>query len=317
MKISVIVPVYNLEKYIRQCLESVLNQTYRDLELIVVDDGSQDGSVPVCREIAAADQRVRVIENRHDNQATARNTGVRQASGDYIIFLDGDDFWADSGALERLAERLGKTGAELLNFSYVKYWEKDNRQEPYFTAPDMPVLERREDQLEYLFAHGLYIASPCNKIIARRIFDEGLTFAEGVHSEDVAWSAELLLAARSFDYVNENFYMYRQREGSSRYSYSEKHCTDRKDNIMACLRLCEQTEGYQKRFLQIYTAFQFATFFVWQARAEKVPVECINELAGYKGIMKYSGTSRKVKLLHMACCVLGYRNLCRLIRLVL
>ena len=77
MKISVIVPVYNLEKYIRQCLESVLNQTYRDLELIVVDDGSQDGSVPVCREIAAADQRVRVIENRHDNQATARNTGIK------------------------------------------------------------------------------------------------------------------------------------------------------------------------------------------------------------------------------------------------
>ena len=181
----------------------------------------------------------------------------------------------------------------------------------------MPALEKREDQLSYLFERGLYIASPCNKIIARRIFADGLTFAEGVHSEDVAWSAELLLAARSFDYVNENFYMYRQREGSSRYSYSEKHCTDRKDNIMACLRLCEQTEGDQKRFLQIYTAFQFATFFVWQARAEEVPTACINELAGYKNIMKYSGTSRKVRLLHMACSVLGYRNLCRLIRLVL
>ena len=317
MKISVIVPVYNLEKYIRQCLESVLNQTYRDLELIVVDDGSQDASVSVCRDIAAADDRVTVIENLHDGQATARNTGVRQAAGDYIIFLDGDDFWAESGALERLAERLEKTGAELLNFSYVKYWEKENRQEPYFTAGDMPALEKREDQLSYLFERGLYIASPCNKIIARRIFADGLTFAEGVHSEDVAWSAELLLATRSFDYVNENFYMYRQREGSSRYSYSEKHCTDRKDNIMACLRLCEQTEGDQKRFLQIYTAFQFATFFVWQARAEEVPTACINELAGYKNIMKYSGTSRKVRLLHMACSVLGYRNLCRLIRLVL
>ena len=85
----------------------------------------------------------------------------------------------------------------------------------------------------------------------------------------------------------------------------------------AFLRLCEQAEDCQKEFLQTYTAFQFATFFVWQARAEKVPSDCINELAPYRGIMKYSGTSRKVKLLHMACSALGYRNLCRLIRLFL
>ena len=317
MKISVIVPVYNLETYIRQCLESVLNQTYQNLELIVVDDGSSDASAAVCQEMAAADNRLKVIENMHDCQATARNTGVRQADGDYIIFLDGDDFWADNRALERLVKRLERTHAEVLNFSYVKYWEKDDRREPYFTVDDMPACDTRDGQLKYLFDHGLFIASPCNKIIARRIFNDGLTFAEGVYSEDVAWSAELLQAARSFDYVNENFYMYRQREGSSRYSYSEKHCNVRKDNIMACLKLCEQAKGSEKEYLQIYTAFQYATFFVWQARAERVPQQCIDELAKYKGILKHAGTSRKVKLLHMACSILGYRNLCRLIRLVL
>ena len=93
MKYSVIVPIYKVEKYLPQCIESVLRQTFTDFELILVDDGSPDNCGAVCKKYEASDKRVRVITRENGGLSAARNSGIAAANGEYIIFLDSDDYW--------------------------------------------------------------------------------------------------------------------------------------------------------------------------------------------------------------------------------
>ena len=102
---SVIVPVYNVEKYLPECIESVLNQSFGDFELILVDDGTKDNSGVICDEYAQKDARVKVIHQDNAGQAVARNTGTDIAQGEYIIYLDSDDYICDSDFLSKLAEK--------------------------------------------------------------------------------------------------------------------------------------------------------------------------------------------------------------------
>ena len=122
MKVSVIIPVYNVRLYLERCVQSVLRQTYKDLEIILVDDGSKDNSGELCDQLALSDQRIRVIHQENQGLSGARNTGIRQATGEYIIFLDSDDEWLLSDGLENL---LQGEKADLIIFKRVDIWEKN------------------------------------------------------------------------------------------------------------------------------------------------------------------------------------------------
>ena len=103
--ISVIVPIYNREKYLRTCLDSIVNQSYKNLEIILVDDGSTDDSVTICEEYATDDLRIKIIRQENQGVAAARNAGLRQAAGQYVGFVDSDD-WLDKRAYEILVKNL-------------------------------------------------------------------------------------------------------------------------------------------------------------------------------------------------------------------
>lgn len=136
--ISVIIPVYNAEKYLPTCLESVLNQTYSDLELILVNDGSKDGSGAVCDAFAARDPRVKVIHQKNGGVSAARNSGLEFASGQYVAFIDADDD-IKPGYLERLHEKIVGQEADIVCCDYV---ELLNGQEVHLNLPK--VLESRK-----------------------------------------------------------------------------------------------------------------------------------------------------------------------------
>lgn len=108
-QISVIIPIYNVEKYLSDCVESVLKQTYTDLEIILVDDGSQDASGQICDDYAKQDSRVQVIHKKNGGLSSARNAGIDQATGQYFFFLDSDD-WIAENALELLYKEIKSTG---------------------------------------------------------------------------------------------------------------------------------------------------------------------------------------------------------------
>lgn len=317
MKISVIIPVYNVEKYLHECVDSVLAQSYQNFEIILVDDGSSDCSPAICDAYAEKDHRILVIHKENGGQSDARNCGIGHASGDYLVFMDSDDFWDDQEALERLVQRAKKSGADVINYSYKKYYETSGQKVPQFDqVPPMDLkLTKKSEQKEFLCSNFLYIASPCNKMIRRNIFKKGMMFEKGKSSEDIEWCARLLCVADSMDFVCENFYCYRQREGSITHTIDEKACLDLTENVRKCISLAKRTKGSLRKCLYMYSAYQYGTFFVVQAFAETCPKSCMEEMKTYRWILKYHGKNKKITGLYYICKVVGFNVLCKAIRL--
>ncbi len=313
MKISIIVPIFGVEAYLPACIESVLCQTHRDFELILVDDGSPDNCGAICDGYARADRRVRVLHKQNGGAASARNAGLRLATGDYVLFLDGDDCWTDENALARLVSRTRERNADVLNFSYVRCFEDGRAEKPYFRAPDMPKLPDYAAQLAYLTARGLYIASACNKLLRRETIAD-LPFPEGKACEDIVWCAALLRKAQSMDFVCENFYHYRQRADSKCHSISEQTCKDLAASILACMELAHAAPEPQRSALLRYTAFQYATFFAVQSAAARVPTAAIAALKDCFSILRHHAGSPKLRLLFLLCRIFGVENTCKIIR---
>lgn len=189
-EVSMIVPVYQVEKYIAQCIESVLSQTFQDFELILIDDGSKDQSGIICDAYAAKDDRIIVIHTQNRGAAAARNTGLEHASGKYITFLDGDDYLAEN-MIERLYEVIKKSAYDVVVCDFLNLLpdEKDNFtvQLQERTVNGRTVLEHLKNEKSY----GVWTIV-WNKIYKREIL-ENLRFPEGKYFEDEFFSDHLYL----------------------------------------------------------------------------------------------------------------------------
>lgn len=189
-EVSMIVPVYQVEKYIAQCIESVLNQTFQDFELILVDDGSKDHSGVICDSYAAKDDRILVIHTENQGAAAARNAGLDRASGRYITFLDGDDYLAEN-MIARLYEVIAHSEYDMVVSDFLNLLpdEKDNftvhLQERTVTGRE--VLEHLKNEKNY----GLWTIV-WNKIYKREVL-ENLRFPAGKYFEDEFFANQLYL----------------------------------------------------------------------------------------------------------------------------
>ncbi len=317
--LSIILPIFNMEKHLNQCVDSILNQTYKDYELILVDDGSTDKSSQMCDEYAEQDNRVIVIHKENGGLSDARNTGVKVAKGEYIFFIDSDDFLDDNKALEKIVNRLKKSNADVLNFGFKKYYANEDKEYNYFKIDkNMPIEYCKDEKgFEFLMQNSLYIASAWNKVIRRQLFEKSdLSFKKGIYSEDIDWCARLLIVAKKFDFINESFYCYRQREGSISKSISNKNLKDLKDAIVICYDMSENLQGDFKNYYLSYVAYQYATFLVCQAKVklDKENKTYIDQMREYSFLLKYSN-NKKVRILYILHRVLRYKNLCRLMRI--
>ena len=311
-----IIPVYNVEQYIKECICSVLAQDYEFLEVILVDDGSRDRSGAICDAYAAEDPRVKVIHKVNGGLSDARNTGIAAATGDYVLFLDGDDLWDDVHAVSKLVARVKETNADVLNFSYTKWYEDTQVKQQYFRGiGEMPRFHTLAEQLTFLSDNNLYIASACNKMIRRAILKQ-LPFECGIFSEDIIWCAQLMLCAKSMDFVCENFYLYRQRAGSIRYTIDDKKCADVAKGIFFCIALAESAPKEKEKAMLRYAAFQLGTFFLVQAQAENPQPNQVAALSPYQGILRYHGRNRKLILLNLGCRIMGFARCCAIIRTI-
>ena len=314
--VSVIIPIYNVEKYLRQCIDSVLNQTYKNLEVILVDDGSTDSCPIICDEYAEQDSRVKVIHKKNGGLSDARNSGIRLLTGDYVLFIDSDDFYDDEHAIEKLIKRVCESKAQILNFSYKKYYEGSEKKTPYFdNIPAMPLnLTQKEGQLEYIVGQNLFIASAWNKMIDKCLLKDA-EFEVGVYSEDIDWCARILLKSKKIDFIPEELYCYRQREGSISHDIKYKSCFDLSNNIKKCIDICNEADFETKKYLYQYTAFQYTTFIALQAYMKETPKDLISEMANYKWLLRYYGKNKKVKMIYLLCKFIGFKNLCRLVKI--
>lgn len=210
-KISIIVPVYNVEKYIKQSVESVLNQTYKNLEIILVDDGSKDSSGNICDEYSKKDQRIKVIHKENGGLSSARNAGLDIATGKYIMFLDSDDYF-ENNSCEVLYNEIEKTNADYVigNYIHVTYdgikWDK-----PLFdvnTYDNFKVSIKDYEKSFFVMNSVVW-----NKIFKREFLEEHkLRFIPGALAEDAIFTTYCYVHTDKGYYIKDIVYNYRQNE---------------------------------------------------------------------------------------------------------
>lgn len=205
-KISVIVPVYKVEPYLRKCLDSIVGQTYRNLEIILVDDGSPDNCGAICDEYAAGDERIKVIHKENGGVASARNAGLAVASGDYIGWVDSDD-WIETDMLEYLLAGAQRHGADIAVCGRVEVYP--NRRVPQ--GWENEEIWDAEQALGLLLEDDLLRNYLCDKLWRRELFQD-IYFPEGRNFEDVATTYKLIEKAEKIVCLPECKYFYLQRE---------------------------------------------------------------------------------------------------------
>lgn len=225
--ISVIVPVYNCAAYVDRCLESILAQSYRNIEVIVVDDGSTDGSSDICKAYAAQDARVILVRQRNGGLSAARNTGLDRATGEYVAFVDGDDY-IDHDMLEKYVTYLAAS-PDSIAIAGFKYVHDDNDFLDIVYAKHRMLDTKKA--LEELYAdESVFRNFMWNKMYKRALFDD-IRFPEGKVYEDISVQYKLFEAASSFIVCPFCSYNYVQRKKGISRQYSVP-------NILDCVDAC-------------------------------------------------------------------------------
>ena len=209
-KISIIIPIYNVEKYLPACVESILQQTYKNLEVILVDDGSPDRCPAICDELAQKDDRIRVIHQKNKGLSGARNTGIDNAQGDYLIFVDSDDT-----VEQTLVEEL-YTYAEKWNCAIVacgRNYIFEDGQIVCKIAHDESKVYGFEEAMQEMNSFRLFDMSAWAKIYRKELFED-IRFPEGKLSEDYYIMYKLFDKAQTIGYVAKPLYNYLQRQSS-------------------------------------------------------------------------------------------------------
>lgn len=226
---SIIVPIYKVEEYLSKCIDSILNQTYQDFELILVDDGSPDNCPKICDQYAAKDKRVRVIHKKNAGLAAARNTGIKEAIGDYICYVDGDD-WISNNLLHTVWDKaISKYDVEMVIYSAVRQFIDIQQQIPKAVPEGLYNKEKlRTDVYPYMmydsrkpFCTGLIFPVVWNKIFKRDFLLKHYCKEERIRmGEDNAFIFECLYSAEHVFFCDDILYIYNQlNAGSMIHSY--------------------------------------------------------------------------------------------------
>ena len=241
IQISIIIPVYNVEKYLRECLNSILNQTFQDFEIICVDDGSTDKSLEILQEYKKKDDRFVILQQRHSGAGSARNNGIRLAEGKYIQFLDADDYF-EPDLLEEMYNHAERFDADLTVCSSRKVDDEGNITET--GSPNFPInidkvpreqVFNRQDFKDEIFC--LLIPVVWNKLIKKSFLEENhFEFPPLKIYEDIAFMHSLVISARRIAAFNKELVNYRFNRPGSLVSTRSHHTIDA---VKSCMYLGE------------------------------------------------------------------------------
>lgn len=259
--VSVVIPIYNVEKYLDRCITSVVDQTYRNLEIILVDDGSNDNSPSICDLWSERDKRIKVIHKSNAGAGMARNTGIDNACGDFVLFVDSDDY-IDLSTAEKCVQTLQKDDSDLVMFGRVEAKRNgETKNKPILT--DKYYFENEEVTEDIL--SGLFInekgfgVGVCGKMFNLNIIKESkIRF----HSERELLSEDAFFLLELFKYINavsiipQNFYYYYQNENSFSRTY-KKNLQKMNDNFLCCcIQMCEKLGYSEKTVSRIKARYQ-------------------------------------------------------------
>lgn len=208
--ISVIVPIYNVEKYLARCVDSMVNQTYKNLEIILVDDGSPDCCPQMCDDYAEKDSRIKVVHKKNGGLSDARNAGMAVATGEYISFIDSDDYVSDD-FFECLLDVMNKENSDIAECSVVKLYE-DNRFDEFSDDLSVKTYDT-QDAMSALIAENPFHQHVWNKLYKTELVKD-IPYAVGKLNEDEFWTYQVFGIANKVSKLNKTMYYYFQRNSS-------------------------------------------------------------------------------------------------------
>ena len=254
-KISVIIPVYNVEAYIEKCLKSIMEQTYKNLEIILIDDGSTDNSGKICDEYAKKDTRINVIHRKNGGLSVARNDGIKIAKGEYICFVDSDDYVTENYC-EVLYNTLKSNNADISAVSYkeirdegIPVLDADEKDKTKFN--NECIIYDNDEIIIQMLKWETFRNMAWNKLYKTEKVKKHL-FLEGYAFEDIYFSYEILSDVKRVAYINTPCYYYIRRNNSISLTCSEKNLNDFLDVVIL------KYKGIKERYPKLDTYNNFA-----------------------------------------------------------
>ena len=266
--VSIIVPVYNVSNYIEQCLNSLTNQTLKEIEIIVVDDCGTDDSIDKAEKLAKKDKRIKIVHNKtNQGLAESRNIGLKYVKTDYVSFLDSDD-WVDDDFIEKLYKACQKENADIAVSDFIYYYNQNKQTREWvstwnFKSGKKIVSEPKDKQ------YNIYACSVCGKIYRTRLFLENdIKFPKGLYYEDVPVTFFTTVLANKIIMVKDTAMLYRQREGSimatTKLSRKPLHILDVYEYILAFLNSHKNIKHYEKymKILENFAIFNIYGYYL-------------------------------------------------------
>lgn len=220
--ISIVIPVYNVAKWLTSCIESIINQTYSKMEILLVDDGSTDGSERICDEYGQKDNRIKVIHKKNGGLSAARNTGIDAATGKYITFIDSDDF-VDSAYIEYLYNLITTNDSDL-SVCQLYFVDEDDKLLSHSGCRVNKIIRCNYNCMKDYLSENAIGTVAWRKLYKKSLFEDGIRFPVGKYNEDVWTTYKLIAKCNSIAIGDKELYAYRQREGSIMNSkFTPKH----------------------------------------------------------------------------------------------
>lgn len=324
MKISIVIPVYNVDNYLRQCLNSVIAQSFPNIEVILVNDGSSDNSKQICEEYELKYSFIKLINKKNGGLSDARNVGILNSTGEYILFLDSDDYWDDNNFLYDLVQYIKKyPNIDYIFFRYKFYYQKkDKFIEPVFNIDDKEIKGKSGIEcLDYILSKMRDFQWYAWAGIVRRefIINNDLFFMKDRKYEDALWTPQVFIKGRLIGFYNKPVYVYRlEREGQITSDNSYKCLEDSifiSTNWFDYLENHSIKESLKKDLLanisqRYYHAIKYAGFL--NNKEKRVIIEKIKE---NKNLLKYC--NGKSSIIMFSCKVIGFTLTINLLHLTI
>lgn len=223
--LSIIVPVYNVEKYLKQCLDSLINQTLDNYEIIIINDGSTDSSADIINEYCSINRNIKIINQKNSGLSAARNRGISEASGEYIAFIDSDDYICND-MMKVMLNHAKIYNLDLVVCNHEKVYDDSEKKEVVYSDLEEGVLYSGNDLLKKFLINKI-TPNACDKIYKRDIFNKyNIVFPIGYYHEDLLTMYKILSNIQVAAYINKDFYKYRCRENSITTSLKLKNILD-------------------------------------------------------------------------------------------
>ncbi len=310
--LSIIVPVYNVESYLQECIDSISSQINDFCEIILVDDGSTDNSGFLCDAIKEKDNNIVVIHKENGGLASARNTGLELARGGYVVFIDSDDRIA-ADCIKNILEWIDLGGADVCFMQAVKFWEDGTKYDlGDCISREFIKGKSKQEVLKYISTRPKFPGSSCTKIYRKSFLNEhGLRFPlENIQSEDLGFVRDCIMKANSFDCLDIPYYEYRQnRLGSITNTVSRRGIDGLlifiEDTINGYSINKEPIEPYGKYALS-FAAYEYGVLMLNCVNQSIYGDDTLKKINMYKWVLNYS-VSNKQKVVKMIVKLFGVK----------